>query len=259
MASKLGIGTGLPRWFRWLARGFLLMSLFVIPFFYLLSIHWNYVCGDDTNLFLFIVIVVIVAWRKPVSGGIATAIVGILFIGPLLYFRATIDYWTFSYGLPELVQCLLLLVGGILSVMWGRTLPSNGQKVAGVSTTGSYRHSWFRWLPRGFLLIVAFMPLLVEGAWWYPGSKILWVVGDIYDISSLLMIAVIAWVAPIVGGIIAIGTVATMIFSYLMDFIPPSQFWASIEWLLLVIGGILSIIWGVMRWRWKHKQVQVNA
>jgi hypothetical protein len=246
MASKLGIGTGLPSWFRWLARGFLLLSLLVIPFFELLRIHWNYAWfGNWWDGFLFTIIVVIVAWRKPFSGGVAAVIVGILFIGTLVNERVGIEYWTFSYGLPYLVECLFLLVGGILSVMWGRTLPSNGQKVAGISTTSCSRCSWFRWLPRGFLLVATFIPL--EGlARWFPPYTLAGIAGEI---SYLLTIAVIAWVAPIVGGILAILAVAVMIFAFLMDFIPASVLWASIEWLLLAIGGILSIIWGVMWWR----------
>jgi hypothetical protein len=230
-----------------------------MPFFELLRIHWNYSCfGIWWSGLLFTIIIVIVTWRKPVSGGIAAAIIGILFIGPLLFDRAMIEYWKLSYGLPYLIQCLLLLIAGILSVIWGRTLPSSVQKVSGVSS--SDRRSWFRWLPRGLLLIAAFIPILEAIARLYPD---LWLYLDIYgymfSTSTLLIIVVIAWVAPIAGGVLAILTVAAEIFSFLMDFIPPSVMLASIKWLLLAIGGILSIIRGAMWLRWKHSQARINA
>jgi hypothetical protein len=224
-----------------------------------LPLDWTTLAGIFINMYtVFIIIIFIVAWRKPFSGGIAAAIIGILFIGPPLCERATIEYWTFSYGLPYIIQCLFLFVAGILSVMWGRTLSSSAQKVSDFSSLG--RYSWFRWLPRGFLLIAAFMPLLEAIARFYPD---LWFLLDIYgyiaEASILLIIAVIAWVAPIAGGVLAILTVAAEIFSFLMDFIPPSVLWASIEWLLLAIGGILSIIWGAMWLRWKHSQARINT
>jgi hypothetical protein len=259
MTSELRVGVGLPNWFRWLARGLLLMAVFAFPFFELLKIHCNYSCfGIWLSGFLFTIVIVIVAWRKPFSGGVAAAIIGVLFIGPMLSYRATTEYWKLSYGLPYLVPCLLLLIGGILSVTWGRTLPSRVQKVSNISS--SDKRSWFRSLPRGFLLIAALIPLLEAITRYYPDLwKYLDIYSYIFDTSTLLIITVIAWIAPIAGGVLAILAVADDIFLFLMDFKPPSVLWDSIMWLLLAVGGILSIIWGVRQWRWKRNQAKMTA
>jgi hypothetical protein len=148
-------------WLRWLARSFLLMSVLVTSLWSLWIMHWSNDLLDGLTrwtyaMFLdgfpFIVIVVIIAWLWPVSGGTAA-----ILVGPLLLFWAVPEFWVekFStYTLPYYFQCLLLIIGGILSIIWGRAQVSIGRKMAGALS--SVRRSWFRWLPRGFLLLAAF-------------------------------------------------------------------------------------------------------
>jgi hypothetical protein len=130
------------------------------------------------------------------------------------------------------------------------------------------RNTWFRWLSRGFLLVAAFLPIFV--ALWPSYPNIHYDYTDIFiavimsALPILAIIVLIAWLAPVVGGGLAIIAVPLWLYMQLYERVAthdpePEPMWVwlflSSEVLLLLAGGILSIIWGVRKRSLKHNQV----
>lgn len=134
---------------------------------------------------------------------------------------------------------------------------NNSDSVAG-------RLKWFRWLPRTVFITAVLAPIL-EVPFFY---LVVMELGPKYwGFSSFrlgviifyLIIAAIAWVLPIAGGIVAIiATPVWIAFNVLLTGAAGlSQFgekFLTLESFLLVLGGILSIIWGVLQRRRKGVQ-----
>jgi hypothetical protein len=129
MASKLEVGAGLPSWFRWLPRGFLLaaglLPIFCLSFYYLVLVligprYWNW------ELFIivpFLLLIAFFAWKMPIAGGITAIVVihlGVFYFG-LMSFAMEHNFFNgllagMLYLSPEY---FLMVTGGILSIIWG--------------------------------------------------------------------------------------------------------------------------------------------
>ncbi len=256
---------GRHSWLRWLARSFLLMSVLVTIFWILWQRSWNdgwaSVLGFDIILLglPILIVIIIIAWLQPISGGVAS-----IMAGPLLFFWIVPNSLaeTLSRGnLPYLLECGLLVIGGILSIVWGWL---NGvQRMADIANTGSSGHRWFRWLPRIIFLTAVFTPIFFELGAKFPNLDY---VARVYGVPILFIITIIAWIAPISGGALAIIAVPVLFWLQLMyssaaHAPAPSSYLLLLffECFLLVTGGILSIIWGVQRRRWRHNQEQITT
>jgi hypothetical protein len=139
--------------------------------------------------------------------------------------------------------------------------------MANKSDKRSVRHSWFRWLPRILFIIVALMPFIYEIIHHIvlPGYLFWNWVGEIFYSIPFIIVAIVAWVAPIIAGVLALIAVPLGFFYivFMSAWMHQSPNWVFqlfflFACLFLVTGGILSIIWGVQRRRWRHSQVQMN-
>jgi hypothetical protein len=258
MASKLESGTVLSRWFRWLPRGFLLAAVVLPVLLSIFSAQWHTSWSSQWFDFLgslvfslpILGIVITIAWFWPTIGGIAAIVCPLL----LLWIEPDFRWEIFSaHDLAFILHCVLLVIGGALSITWGRQWQNREQKVTSVRTTASVRYSWLRWLARGFLLILVFLPIFFAQGWSWP--DLFYFLTTWYP-YIFLIIAIIAWVAPVVGGILAIAIIPVL---GLMQTDMSNWVLFYTLYAILFVGGILSIIWGAMRWRWKHNQVQINA
>jgi hypothetical protein len=139
--------------------------------------------------------------------------------------------------------------------------------MADSSGTGPSKPSWFwlRWPPRALLSIAAFMPIFYLSFYYLVinlvGPKY-WSEWEILiSVPIILFIAFIAWVKPIVGGIIAIIVIHLGLFWVILMTIGMQsgigRFWEPflfLEYFFLVLGGILSIVYGIMFWLWRRKK-----
>ena len=133
------------------------------------------------------------------------------------------------------------------------------------------RFRWFVWLPRIFLVLATIMlviPLILAKNWDYGGgSRVL----ALLFIAFSLLGVIIAWRFPLIGGIVL--TVWVPIGSYFVitdylnnrsDRLGPLIWWTlfqrylSIAGIILIIGGILSIIWGVYSAKRRFKNNSVS-
>jgi hypothetical protein len=126
------------------------------------------------------------------------------------------------------------------------------------STSKNTKYAWFRWIPRCVLLLASFLPFfylafynlvieLVALKYW-TGWELLW------GIPIILLISIQAWFFPIKGGIIAILTIHLVII-YIAAYAaagsgrmePFLATFLKLEYISVVLGGVLSIAWGVIR------------
>jgi hypothetical protein len=121
------------------------------------------------------------------------------------------------------------------------------------------RLSWFRWIPR-FVFVISGTPLILA----LPGL-VAYDLNRLANFAGLILIAVaVAWFEPLLGGFILIFGVP-LGFYWVTNTSPPkiaNPGWQpySLVYLydsyLLAIGGILSIIWGLIRRKRKQGQGQ---
>jgi hypothetical protein len=128
---------------------------------------------------------------------------------------------------------------------------------------------WFRWIPMGFLLASGLLPIsyiviliIYGGLEFYIWELFLFIP---------LLIALFAWKMPIAGGMTAVvvihlgvflsGLISFWMTNYdsLFEGVLAALLFLLPEYLLMFVGGILSIIWGVRQWRWKRNQARMNA
>jgi hypothetical protein len=258
MAGKSYVITGRLNWSRWLSRAFLL-SVLILALARHLKIHWLMHWHFNLSWFVvdiilqglpLVIIIIIIAWLQPISGGVIA-----LLASPLLVFWVVEEFhaldvvsWYFLFYIGE---CVLLFIGGIFSIAWGLSARNMEQKASGIQQHES-RNNWFRWLPRGFLLTAAFIPAFYELGSKHPNFNEAMIV---YAIPILFIIASIAWAEPIIGSSLVIITIPIWIFLQQAVHYSSSAFYymfTIIECLLLIIGGILSIVLGVRQQRWKQ-------
>jgi hypothetical protein len=116
--------------------------------------------------------------------------------------------------------------------------------------------NWFRWLPRFLLIVVAIVPVCYYDFYQYMIVEKLefkyYPPDEIILSSLLLVIAIIAWFLPIIGGLLAViaAPIELLWAALLVSAMGTSDGFPSpilIECVLLFLGGILSIIWGAMK------------
>jgi hypothetical protein len=113
--------------FRWLPRAFLvaacLSRVFYISYFFLIikqvgPLYWDWwQWVFIIPIFIPMVIVSVIAWLKPIGGGIAS----IIWIPIAWFYIAVLSFGTQS-EIPEqalVLESVFLAVGGILSIVWG--------------------------------------------------------------------------------------------------------------------------------------------
>lgn len=271
MATKLGVGAGLPSWFRWLPRGFLLAAfILILQPTYLNFVHiprqydWFTAFSWGIGFFYLplLIIAIIIAWRRPISGGAASILTApLLLLWFLLSWGSRSDMFS-KNNLLYFFSCIFLFIGGILSVVYGQLMETRKQKISYISESCDGKRNWFRWLPRGFMLIAAFTPIFYALSVGYPAiNETL----GIYAVPILFIVAIIAWVTPIIGGAVAIALIPFWMIGPIFFGALAHQpgilvgVFFFFECAMLLLGGILSIIWGVRQRRWMHSQAQINA
>jgi hypothetical protein len=263
LSNKLNHGIYLPSWFLWLPRGFLLAAfILILQPTYLNFMHiprqydWFTAFSWGTEFFYLplLIIAIIIAWRRPISGGTVSILTAPLLLLWFLLWVSRSDIFS-KNNLLYFFSCIFLFIGGTLSVIYGQVMETRKQKISHISESHDGKRNWFRWLPRGFMLIAAFIPIFYALSVGFPA------INDalgLYAVPVLFIVAIIAWVTPIIGGSVAIALIPFWMTG-------PLFFWAFthqsgilvgvfffFECAMLLLGGILSIIWGVMRWRWEH-------
>jgi len=251
--NQLDTSSDIYKWFRWVPRGFLIMASIVPLLFILWSYRQNQLFWVSIIFYLPILAIVITAWVMPMTGGIITIVIGSLVL-----------FWLRLIGSPAVfnqlfftIEFVLIVTGGILSIIWGH-LKRKEQTTPDLLDTETGRRGWFKWPPRFLLLMAAIMPILL--VFWGLLQK----EEFIFYIAStipLLVIVIIEWVEPIIGGITAIvmGPSVLLLLVLFSGYTTTGDFFFLLECVLLLIGGILSIIWGVQRRRWRHNQAQITT
>ncbi len=125
----------------------------------------------------------------------------------------------------------------------------------------SFPFRWFKWVPVAILLVAALGP-----AFWMTfqfivdRERITFQWGQ-YGFSLLLMIVPVTSLAlPIIGGILGL-LVAPLVFfgialtaSFAGGLTNKEETFVYTMTTCFIVGGLLSIIYGIVRWRWRRKQ-----
>lgn len=246
---------------QWVARGILILAviwpLFFFKVFYDLAAlqfspnEWWHII--ETILLIVPLGIVILAWLKPIPGGILSTIIApASFLWALsLVIAKGFDN---SYIWPAGIQSILLITGGIAAIVAEQQKRRDDRISQGNLRKTTYR--WLAWLSLIFLVLAAIILILI----------LIWNFGDLGGsifIGLCLAAIVIAWIWPLPGGIIlTLGTppgVYSIIYISVMNSDPrfaPPLWWQvvffnplSLAGMVLFTGGILSLIWGWQRSR----------
>jgi hypothetical protein len=116
---------------------------------------------------------------------------------------------------------------------------------------------WFCWLPRAIFLVLVIAPFL-EVVFYNTfvlelGPKY-WDLSIIPKIVAYGTITIIAWIFPISGGIVALVAIPLLFIITIINTFESGL--SSFDWkflyleiILLLLGGILAVIWGIRRRR----------
>jgi len=135
----------------------------------------------------------------------------------------------------------------------------------GNKTVASVKSKWVCWVSRTLLLAAGLIPLvdyfrfyLVDVPNILPkGTTIPWGSYTLIFLGLLLANSLVTWRLPIVGGILAGVAVLLWVvweWAYYLMASPAKWDWyyyfqnfLLLEWSLLFVGGVLSIIWGIFK------------
>ena len=142
------------------------------------------------------------------------------------------------------------------------------------SRAASGKLRWFCWISRVLLVAAGLIPLVDYFRFYVfvvpnilpKGTAIPWGSYTIIFLGLLLANSFVAWKAPIFCGILAGVAIVSWLFWewwYILTASPAKWDWyyyfrnfLLLEWFLLFFGGILSIVWGIMKR--KHIRTQSN-
>lgn len=191
------------------------------------------------------------AWFRPIPASIAGIVLApASFLWALsLVIAKGYDY---NYLWPPFGQSLLLIAGGLLSIIGEQIRRRNLRST--IIKAGSARYLWLGWLSRSFLILGAIA--LIAALIWRDANS-----ARTIFVGICLIVVVLAWILPAIGGIIlTVGVpiaVYTLISHELMtrsSRLGPLLWWQiiffqplSLLGMLLAITGILTLIWGWLR------------
>jgi hypothetical protein len=194
----------------------------------------------------------IVLWFLPLIGGILSIFSILLFI---FYYApiGSVFNQNLLIGLLNIFACVLLLGGGILSIIMGikqqKIIPGN-------YSAKPIKYRWLKWLLRILLFLACFLPYFIKVISYVINYKfteyILFDVPLSFSIPFIIIIFIIAWFYPFLGGILSIIAIPIVFFIHIyfiawqMNNSGPDPL-IFLELALLLIGGIFLIIWGLKR------------
>ena len=133
-----------------------------------------------------------------------------------------------------------------------------------LNTAGYLKMNWLRWISRVSLLAAGLLPIIYyvyffmfDLQWELKDWD--WSIAFLIFFCLLLAIPIFTWKYPVAGGVISLFAVFVwLILEYAYMLFKESPTWFDYyyhfhrtlileEWSLLLIGGILSIIWGRRR------------
>jgi hypothetical protein len=205
----------------------------------------------ETYFLIFPLLIAAAVWFKPIPASVVGFIVApASFLWALSLVIA--KHFDFNYLWPPFGQSLLLIAGGVLSIVGEQIRRRNLHPAVIKSGTAGYR--WLAWLSRSFLILGAIA--LVSSLIWHDANS-----ARTIFVAICLFVVVLAWILPAIGGIIL--TVGGPIGAYTLlsresmsmpPNAPPTIWWMEVFFeplsllgMLLAITGILSFIWGWLR------------
>jgi hypothetical protein len=126
------------------------------------------------------------------------------------------------------------------------------------------KYKWLKWTNRIFLVLATIMPVFYT--WYYSrylrsAYSVSW--GDWEILQWIIFIAPVAlltWFMPILGGILILVGTHLGLFYYIFDGFFGGGIWVGFlipQYFILLIAGISSIIWGIVR-RQHRKNIRNN-
>jgi hypothetical protein len=133
--------------------------------------------------------------------------------------------------------------------------------------TSLNKYQWLKWTDRIFLILATVMPAFYTLCYYIfiespvPGQRLNW---DVFKWMIFIgPIATLTWFMPILGGIlILIGTHLGLSYYIIGLFwgIGMGDYFIIPQYFILIIAGILSIAWGIVRRRErKNKHNNINS
>jgi hypothetical protein len=226
-------------WLRWLSR-ILLVAAIPVPL--ILSVFTKEV-SFSTALYSSLILLGVagMAWFFPLTGGGCGLIVAVInYVLPYQHFLGRFPH----YIQENLVFLLPLSIGAVFSLKYALFRKIRAYSIIHPEKTLRPRPWWY---------LASFILLIIPGIYWLalPGYAL----SPMYLSFGILLLALIAWGFPTIGGILSLLLSLYLFADALNSGSPAFPF---VECFFLIIGGIVSIRLGITLIMERRKEIRIR-